>query len=119
MLAWSLANGLEQFSAPIFAAFYPRFSKLVASGKLELLIENYRRGTQLTALILIPLGMTLAIFSENILNLWARDPNVTENAHFVLSLLAVGTMMHGLMSIPYGLQLAYGWTSLAFYVNMG
>ena len=36
----------------------------------------------------------------------------------VLSLLAIGTCLNGLMVLPYALQLAYGWTRLALYINL-
>jgi O-antigen/teichoic acid export membrane protein len=36
----------------------------------------------------------------------------------LLSLLVIGSMLNALMTLPYTLQLAYGWTKLAFYKNI-
>jgi O-antigen/teichoic acid export membrane protein len=36
----------------------------------------------------------------------------------LVSLLFIGTALNGLMHLPYALQLAHGWTSLAFYSNV-
>src|SRR5262249_51124017 len=38
--------------------------------------------------------------------------------HRIVSLLIMGTALHGLMNLPYALQLAYGWTSLMLSTNV-
>ena len=50
--------------------------------------------------------------------LWTRNPVTVEHTHLLLSLLVIGTALNGLMNLPYALQLAYGWTRLAFYTNV-
>lgn len=43
---------------------------------------------------------------------------IAERAHWLVSLLAIGTALNGLMHIPYALQLTHGWTRLAFTANV-
>ena len=49
--------------------------------------------------------------------LWTQSPETAGNTHLLLSILVMGTAINGLMNIPYALQLAYGWTRLAFLGN--
>jgi O-antigen/teichoic acid export membrane protein len=60
----------------------------------------------------------LALFSEEILQIWTGDAVTTGNAHFLVSVLVVGTALNSLMHLPYALQLAYGWTRFAFIANV-
>jgi len=50
--------------------------------------------------------------------LWTRDPKIVENTHLLLSLIVVGCLLNATVTMPYMLQLAYGWTSLSFYKNI-
>ena len=38
-------------------------------------------------------------------------------SHLLVSILVCGTALNGLMTAPYALQLAHGWTRLALYTN--
>jgi hypothetical protein len=60
----------------------------------------------------------LAFFSRELLALWTRDHNVANAAAGAVTFIALGTMCNGFMNIPYGLQLASGWTGLAFWQNV-
>lgn len=118
VLAWATANALEQFVGPVYAAFFPSMAQAVASRDDRRLIESYHRGSQLVAFLLVPLGALLVVLPYEVLWLWTRNPHVAASAALLLSVLAAGTVLHGLMSIPYAMQLAHGWVSLAFWVNV-
>jgi O-antigen/teichoic acid export membrane protein len=70
------------------------------------------------SVILLPVAAIVALFSKDILLVWTHDPQIAEQSYLLVSLLIVGTAFNGLMTIPYALQLAYGWTKLAFYQNL-
>jgi O-antigen/teichoic acid export membrane protein len=59
----------------------------------------------------------LTLFSYDLLLTWTQDRSIAENGHLMLSLLTVGTALNGIASLPYALQLAYGWTRLSLVVN--
>src|SRR6266513_1744295 len=63
----------------------------------------YHRASQLMAGLILPIGITLAFFSRDVLQLWTQDPPLAEKTHAVLSILLLGTIINGLMNIPYGL----------------
>lgn len=117
-LAGVVATSLHRFVSPIFSALYPRLTELVAGGEEWAVQRLYHRSSQLTAVVILPVAIIMAFFSPEILLLWTRDPNVVQQTSLVLSLLVVGTALNGLMNVPYALQLAYGWTRLAFYTNL-
>ena len=69
------------------------------------------------SVLILPLAVVLALFSYDLLLVWTQDRSIAENSHLMLSLLTVGTALNGVASLPYALQLAYGWTQLALVVN--
>jgi hypothetical protein len=67
---------------------------------------------------ILPSALTLAFFSKEVLSVWVRDPGIIDHASLLVSLLVIGNMLHGLMHLPYALQLAHGWTKLSFSTNL-
>ena len=70
------------------------------------------------SVLILPAALVVALFSRELLLLWTRNPVTVEHSHILLSLLVIGTTLNGLMNLPYSLQLAHGWTKLAFYTNV-
>jgi O-antigen/teichoic acid export membrane protein len=70
------------------------------------------------AVLILPVAITIALFSREILYLWTFDLTIVENTFLILSLLALGMSLNGIMHLPYALQLAHGWTKLSFYSNL-
>jgi O-antigen/teichoic acid export membrane protein len=117
-LAGSVAAVLSRFFGPLFIAMYPRFTQLVSQGDEEGLKQLYHRGCQLVSVLVLPVAVVMAVFSKEILLLWTQNPTTTGQTAPLLSLLVIGTALNGMMNLPYALQLAYGWTQLAFYINV-
>ena len=117
-MASMVAMGLYRFIAPIFNATYPEFTQLVSIGNIDALTCLYHRACQIMTVLILPIALIIAFFSSEILLLWTRNPLAVKYAHMVLSLLIIGTALNGLMTIPYALQLAYGWTKLTLYSNI-
>jgi O-antigen/teichoic acid export membrane protein len=118
ILAGTVASSLGRVAGPIFNALYPRFSQLVAMGDLDELTLTYHKASQLMSVLVFPLVMIVAFFSQEILILWTQDTQLAESASLLLSFLMVGSALNAQMHVPYALQLAYGWTSLALYTNL-
>jgi O-antigen/teichoic acid export membrane protein len=117
-LAQSLTNGMYAIIVSVDGVLFPQFSALTARGSETEISDAYHRGCQLMALILMPVGVTMAIFSREVLMLWTGDAVIVENAHFILRLLVVGMLFHGLFHVPYVLQIAYGWWRLISSTNL-
>ena len=116
-LASRAAGGLSYFTSPICSAFFPRLSQLASSNKTHEITRLYHLGCQLISVLVIPLAIVVALFSHELLLVWTQDHAIADNAHLVLSLLTVGTALNAIASMPHVLQLAHGWTRLAFAYN--
>jgi O-antigen/teichoic acid export membrane protein len=103
----------------ISQAVYPQFSKFVAAGDTAGLSHFYHYSCQIASVFLFPIMIVLALYSREVLAIWTSNPTIVENTHLLLSLVAIGTGLNGLMWLSYFLQLAHGWTRLIFYVNVG
>lgn len=117
MLATVVVSGLYLLVAPVYSVVYPRFSVLAATGDLENLTDLYRLGTRLLATVLFPIAMVLAVFSDDLVLVWTRNPDIASSVAPVIALLAMGSALHGVMHFPYALQLAYGMTRLPLTIN--
>jgi O-antigen/teichoic acid export membrane protein len=118
MLAFTLGSALIFLVAPFSAALFPKMSELAAAGNTEELSRLYHKGCQAVSLFVFPAGTLIALFPQEILMLWTRNPRIVENTYLLLSLVVVGCLLNAVVTLPYMLQLAHGWTSLAFYQNI-
>lgn len=118
MLAYNVANALHNLVTPISGALLPKFTQLVAIGDRDKLALLYHQGCQLLSVLVLPVSTTLALFPKEVLSLWLGDANTPQHTYQILSLLMIGTALNALMTLPYTLQLAHGWTKLAFYKNV-
>lgn len=117
-LAWTVANGLTTLTGTVFTVLFPVFSQRVAVGDMEGLKHLYHRSCQLMSVLILPVAILVALFAREILAIWIQNLVTVTNTHLLVSLLIIGTALNGLMNLPYALQLAHGWTSLAFYTNV-
>jgi O-antigen/teichoic acid export membrane protein len=116
--ACTVTTTLYMLVVPITTAFYPRLTQLVSKGDTQVLAHTYHQGAQLLTVLLAPAALMLIFFGDRILLLWTGDPKLTANVAPLLQVMACGTLLHGLMWMPYHLQLAYGWTSLSIKINV-
>lgn len=117
-LAGVFGAGLSMIVTSVFNTIFPRFSALAAAGSEDALKHFYHRCTQLMAVLILPLAAVLAMFSTEILQLWTRNAEIARNAGPIATLLVIGSALNGLTNLPYALQLAYGWTSVALWINI-
>lgn len=116
--AATLAGALLQMVVPVSHAYYPRYSELVARADSDGLAATYHGGAQLAHLILAPVALTLAIFALPLIHTWSGNQELAASTAGLVSLLAIGTLLNGIMQTPYALTLAYGWSSLSARLNL-
>jgi len=117
-LAGTVAGSLYMLTGPISTAFYPRFTELATRGDGHELRPVYHQSAQMVTVLVGAAAVVMVAFSRRILLLWTGDPVLAQSVAPVMAVLVAGTMIHGLMWMPYHLQLAHGWTSLAIKVNI-
>jgi O-antigen/teichoic acid export membrane protein len=113
-LAWSVANGPLILAGCVFSVVFPRMSALVAAGDNDGISHCYHRGSQLMAVLILPLAAVLCLFSFEILRLWTGNSETAASTAPILSVLIVGSAVNALLYLPYILQLAFGWTKFTF-----
>jgi O-antigen/teichoic acid export membrane protein len=67
---------------------------------------------------MVSITTVLALFSQEILLVWARNPQVAEKTSILLAVWAIGMGLNTLAMIPYYLQLAYGRSNISFRFNL-
>lgn len=117
MVAHTLGRAIVQLSFPVATAYRPLFAKLVANKQDAELSNQYHKASQLMAVSLIPAAIVIAVFSEQLLWLWTNNREIVDEASSLVSLITIGTMLNGLVNIPYSVQLAYGYLKLGLIVN--
>jgi O-antigen/teichoic acid export membrane protein len=118
-LAGTVAASLYALTGPINAAFYPRFVELATQGGREAeLRAAYHLGAQLVTVLVGGAAITIIAFAHPVMFAWTGDPALADRVAPLAALLTLGTMLNGLVNVPYQLQLAHGWTSLTIRVNV-
>ena len=117
-MAFLVANVLYMAVGPISQAFFPKFAELKAKEDENGLIDMYHKSSQLVTVIIGVITGYLMFFSETIILVWTQDKALTMVVCPLVSILSLGTFLNILMWIPYQMQLAHGWTSLAIKTNI-
>lgn len=117
-LAGVLGAGVYFLATPFYMAYFPRLSEVVAERDGEKLSSAYHEGCQLVSAIVIPAAAVAAVFAEEIIFVWIGNAGIASSASAVASLLVVGYALAALNGLPYTLQLASGWTGLAFRISL-
>jgi O-antigen/teichoic acid export membrane protein len=118
MLATTVAGLLYRLISPVFNVIFPRFSALVASGRLDELQSFYRHGTNAFAGLLFPVAMAMIIAAEAAVTVWTRNPDLAHEIAPIIAILTAGNCLHGMMYFPYALQLAHGNARLPLQINL-
>ena len=111
------AMTLFRILGPIFESIYPQFTRLVESKDDAGVISLYHKSAQLVSALILSSALVISMFSRDLLLLWTRSPLTANNAHLVMSILMMGTALNCVIHVPYALQIAHGWTKLAFAVD--
>lgn len=117
MLSATVAGGLYALISPVAQAYYPRMCELLERKEPENLIVTFHTGAQLVSVIAGSAAIVVVVFSNELLLIWTRDASVVQVAGPLLSILAFGNLLNGILWIPYQAQLAHGWTGLTIRTN--
>jgi O-antigen/teichoic acid export membrane protein len=112
------ANTLGMLTAPFASALNPRLTELAARKDEAVLASTYHQGAQLVAVLTGSAAVVWAVFSERVLTLWTNNPALVSHTAYLVTVLAIGSASTYLQWIPYGLQLAHGWTTLTLKLGI-
>lgn len=117
-LATTISTSLNMALFPVISAVFPRMTELVNNENRSDFVRLFHRSSQLIALLIMPLSISLFIFSNDIILGWTRNPTIAQNAGPILKFLVIGTGINSLMTIPYQYTLAIGWLRYGLRVNV-
>ncbi len=116
-LAFSLAGAIGRLSFPLHQAIFPKLTTLCQEKNEPLLALTYHKASQLTAVLIGSAGLILILFGEWVLILWTGNGELAERVYPILWILSIGMILNNLISTPYSLQMAAGWTGLGIKIN--
>lgn len=117
-VACTLGLMISQIVGPLTQSYFPKFSNLISLNKITDLKNLYHQGCQLISVLVLPATFILFFFSKELIFIWTHSEKTVANTWLVASVYGLGTGINGLLSIPYQLTVAYGWTKLGFYQNV-
>lgn len=117
-LAGVLVGMLFVITGPIGTAYLPRFTALITRSDALGLRVAYHQSAQLVTVLMGPAAVMLMMFGERLLRLWTNDSSLTMHLAPFVPVLALGAFLNCLMTTPYLMQLAHGWTRLIIQINL-
>lgn len=116
-LAWRVAGILKIASGAIFWGLFPALCRLATGDRIGL-ANLYHRGCQLMSVLVIPAAVVVLLFGRQVIFAWTGNAVLAAKVYPIAALLIAGTALNCLATVPFALQLAYGWTALALYSNL-
>lgn len=117
-LATTAASVLYMIIIPITQAIYPRIVNFASTNSHSELTAIYHHISQLIVVVISPAAMLLCFYAGGVIYIWSGNTNLVYHSGPILSILAVGSFLNCLSYLPYQLQIAHGWTSLLFKINL-
>ena len=107
-LATTLAGAIVMVFTPLGAVILPRLTQVAADDSHEALAGTYIKFTRTVALVVFPVGFTLAAVSEEFLRLWTNDPALSSAAAPITSVYCLGNIALSVTTFAFYLQYALG-----------
>ena len=117
-LAWTVGTGIMLIVGVLGSVLLPKLTEIVARGNQQEITTNYHRFSCLVASLVMPIGILLCLFSQEIIWMWTQNIQTTRTIWLAVSILTVGSICNAIMNVPYYLLLAYGKTKFTFYQNI-
>lgn len=108
-LAATVSSSLAMLLYPVTGAVFPRITELLSKENKLKFLELFHMSSQLVSLIIIPLSISLFIFSNDIILGWTRDPEIARQTGPIMKYLVLGTALSSLITIPFQYTLSIGW----------
>jgi O-antigen/teichoic acid export membrane protein len=117
-LAGVAANALAMLAQPVATSLMPRLTEVTTRADDRELARVYHLGSQTVAVLGGSAAVVLMTFSARFLLLWTQNAELATTLSPLLTLMVLGSLLNALGYMPYHLQLAHGWTRLAFVYNV-
>ena len=116
-MASMIAMGLARVFSPVFLAVLPRLTALTGQNRWDDVSRLYHTSCQAVSVLTAPVAAVIIFFAGSVLWVWTGDGQLSDRAGPALALLTAGTLLNALMTVPFALQVAWGWTRLQLMAN--
>ena len=113
IVAAMAANVLIMMVSPISATFFPRFTSLLAQGKITEFQDIFSVAAKVVSLISATAFFTVFFHSEALTLWWLQDGELSRKVSRILVVLAFANFLNAFCHIPYQALLAFGNTEMA------
>lgn len=117
-LATIVAGIPQMLTSPVLQALQPRLTAQHAAADEPGFATSFHTGAQIVSAVLGSASIVVIFFSADILAAWFQGKSINQGTAALVSILAAGNLLGGLLRMPSLAQVAYGWTSLAFRWNL-
>lgn len=115
---YTIAAGLVALSYPVGNAIFPQLSRALDAASVDTK-RIVQAATELTILILVPLGCVMVMQTEPLLRLLFLVKPLPATLANVLPLMMVGAIAQGFVTLPHLFQVAAGRVSMVVWINTG
>jgi O-antigen/teichoic acid export membrane protein len=118
-IAWIVAQApVNALSNPVYSAVFPRLTQYVTTEAWNSLRILYHLSCQVVSVLVLPTSMVIILFGQEVLTAWLGQGAAADAIYPLLVPLGVAMTITGLLVMPFALQLAHGWTTLAVSTNV-
>jgi O-antigen/teichoic acid export membrane protein len=107
-LAIAIASVVTILTVPIGNIVFPKLSSFIAKDNQKDLGDQYHFFSQILSSTLAPVCLIICVFSSTIIFVWTGDEDIAKATSHILSVWIIGSLLNGLTTMPYFLQLSYG-----------
>lgn len=102
---------------PFLLAVYPQTCQVAKTGSKNDLARILVRNTKVVMTLCMAVGLPLALFSRDILQVWTRNATVAHDGSVIMSIYICATILLTSTGISYGAQIALGKAKYSVYFN--
>ena len=117
-IAATVCGLLGMLGYPIFSAVLPKLTRAVSNGENQLLERTYLLSCEVIAAFAVPAWAMLTFFPSELMSLWIGAGVTASKVSHILPIYGTGSLVNVLVTMPYALQVASGWTSLSIKKNI-
>jgi O-antigen/teichoic acid export membrane protein len=117
-IATAAAGAIMIVTSPVSSAFLPRLIQLNSLNNKQQMLEIYRIGFQIIAVLLGSISAILFFFPETFLLFWTNNIGLTLNVKYVFAITVIGYLISGLNTMPFVIQLSVGSTKVGVWIRI-
>lgn len=118
-LIQTATTGIAALGGPIATALIPRLTSLVSAGAPDGLFGEYIKSQHIMLSLMLPCGITCALFAPKILFAWTGDAQFSTSMAAIFGAYALGSCIWVVSTIPCHLRFASGEMNFLIKYNSG